>query len=118
MSLPHAAAGDVIDVRPLGSRLKDAVSTALFKTDELEVMRLVLLAGKTVPEHQVADDLTIQCVEGEIEVRTRQKTQLLRAGEMLYLTGCEPYSLRAATDTSILMTICLKHEKEEPGSLF
>ena len=39
---------------------------ALFKTEELEVIRLVLAAGKSLPPHKVPGEITIQCLEGRI----------------------------------------------------
>ena len=45
MALQHASSGDVIDVRPYGARIDGAQSIALFKSTQLEVMRLVLPAG-------------------------------------------------------------------------
>ena len=106
MALPHAESGQMIDISPLGSRLRSTVSTALFKADDLEVMRLVLLAGKGIPPHKVAGEVTIQCIEGVVEVSSSQ-VQTLDAGKMLYLRGDEVHSLRALEDASVLLTIFL-----------
>ena len=54
MAIPHARPGQAIDVRPLGARLAGETTTALFKSDQLEVIRLVLVAGKSLPTHQVS----------------------------------------------------------------
>lgn len=108
MALSHAASGDIINVRPLGSELAAAVSTALFKTDTLEVMRLVLPVGKKLLNHRVPGPITLQCLEGTVEVQALQQTRILRAGEMLYLTGGEPHALCATQDASLLLTVLLK----------
>lgn len=113
MSLPHPGPCEPIDVRPLGARLGDSSSTALFRTDDVEVMRLVLPQGKTVPEHHVEGEMTLQCLEGEIEVRTGAGTQRLQAGEMLYLFGHTPYSLAALENASLLMTMLRKGENSK-----
>jgi quercetin dioxygenase-like cupin family protein len=107
MALPHAQSGQIIDITPLGSRLRSTVSTALFKAEDLEVMRLVLLAGKEIPPHKVAGELTIQCIEGAVEVSSEQ-VQTLEAGRMMYLRGDEVHSLRAIEDASLLLTIFLE----------
>jgi quercetin dioxygenase-like cupin family protein len=107
MALPHAQSGQIIDISPLGSRLRTAVSTALFKGEDLEVMRLVLLAGKEMPAHRVAGEVTIQCIEGVVEVSS-QSACVLEAGKMLYLRGDEVHSLRALEDASVLVTIFLE----------
>jgi quercetin dioxygenase-like cupin family protein len=114
MSLPHATSGEVINIRPLSGKLKESVSTALFKASELEVMRLVLEAGKEIPEHKVSGEITIHCLEGAIEVCAHGKAQTLRQGEMMYLAAYQPYAIRALDDASVLMTVSLK--RDERGS--
>lgn len=108
MALPHAKSGEVIDVRPLGTRIEAAVSNALFKTPQLELMRLVLPSGKTMPKHAVPGPITIQCLEGVIELQAHQTTQILRAGELVYLAGGEPHTLLAQEDSSVLVTVILQ----------
>ena len=110
MALPHAQSGQIIDVSPLGSGLRSAVSTALFKAEDLEVMRLVLLSGKGIPPHKVAGEVTIQCIEGVVEVSS-DEVQTLEACKMMYLRGDEVHSLRAIEDASMLVTIFLDRSK-------
>lgn len=107
MALPHAQSGDVIDVRPLGANLAQATSTALFKSEQLEVMRLVLPAGKKLLNHRVPGGITMHCLEGVVEVRALQRNTPLRAGEMMYLSGGEPHELLAQQDASVLVTVAL-----------
>ena len=45
MAIPHALPGQPIDVLPLGERVASEPSVALFKSQQLEVIRLVLPAG-------------------------------------------------------------------------
>lgn len=108
MALPHAASGQLIDVRPLGTKMTEAVSHALFKVEHLELIRLVLPRGKGMPEHAVAGAVTIQCLEGSIELHAHQKVQALQAGELVYLAGGEPHALHALEDASVLLTILLE----------
>ena len=110
MALPHAESGQIIDIAPLGNRLRSSVSTALFKAEDLEVMRLVLLSGKGIPPHKVAGEVTIQCIEGVVEVSS-DEVQTLEAGKMMYLRGDEVHSLRAIEDASMLVTIFLDRSK-------
>lgn len=109
MALPHATSGQLIDIRPLGPRITTAVSNALFKTPQLELMRLVLPQGKGMPEHAVHGPVTIQCIEGAIELHAHETTQTLRAGELVYLEGGEPHALHALEDSSVLLTLLLPH---------
>lgn len=107
MALPHATSGQVIDIRPLGPRIAEAVSNAIFKTPQLELMRLVMPRGKSMPEHSVPGAVTIQCLEGVIELQAHQQTQTVKAGELVYLEGGEPHALHALEDSSVLVTLLL-----------
>jgi len=108
MSLPHAASGEVIQLHPLDPKLPDTVSIALLKSSQLEVMRLVLAAGKSMPEHHVPGELTLQCLDGAVQISAHGKVQTLRAGEMLFLAGNVPHALHAVEDASVLMTMVLQ----------
>lgn len=113
MSLPHAKSGDVIDVRPLNEKLSDAISTAIIRTDHLELIRTVLHAGRSVPEHMVDGEITIQCIEGELAVHVQTNSRILNAGEMILIQSDTPYSLTAQTNCSALMTIWRNANKKE-----
>jgi hypothetical protein len=52
MAIPHAASGELIDVLPLGAKLRQTRSSTLVRADHLEVFRMVLPAGKTSPDHK------------------------------------------------------------------
>ena len=108
MAIAHAQAALPIDVKPLGAALPGARSTALFKTDELEVMHLVLHAGKAVPPHKVPGEITVQCVEGVIEFTAYGQVRTLQAGQLLYLPGGVVHSLAGVGDASALVTIVLR----------
>ncbi|MCO8123846.1 cupin domain-containing protein [Stieleria sp. TO1_6] len=107
MSIHHAKPGEVIDVRPLGEALSDTKTRALFKTDRIEVLRLVMPAGKTIAEHKAPGEITVQCLEGQIDFTTMGQTHALAAGDMLFLAAGEPHALQAHQDSSVLVTICL-----------
>jgi quercetin dioxygenase-like cupin family protein len=107
MAIPHANSGQPIDIGPLGSGLPDARTVALFKTAELEVMRLVLHAGKSFPSHRVPGEVTIQCLEGKIEVNADGQSHILQTGQLLYLSGNVLHSLLGLEDASALVTIVL-----------
>ncbi len=107
MAIPHAKPGEVFDVRPLGPVLPAARTTTLVKTNTLEVIRLILPAGKTIPAHQVQGEITVQCLEGRIAFTAGDTTLALEAGQMLYLSGNEPHALRGIDNASVLVTVLL-----------
>jgi quercetin dioxygenase-like cupin family protein len=105
MSLPHATSGDVIRVMPLAEGLQAAVSTAIVRTPHVELIRSVLHKGRSVPEHTVDGELTIQCIEGKLDVRAHGRTIALGPGELLFLAGGTPHSVQATEDSSALLTL-------------
>lgn len=108
MALHHPTSGEVVDIRPLGDKLLETPSTALVRTDDFEVMRMVLPAGKSVSQHHIPGELTIQCLEGTVELQAHDKTQALRAGDLVYLRGEVPHALFALENSSILVTMLRK----------
>lgn len=107
MALVHAQPLDVINLRPLAGQLHDVKTHSLLKTNKLQLMRLVLAAGQTVPEHHVSGEITIHCLEGEVRVNTPRRQQALAAGELMALPAHEPHALEAHSDASLLVTILL-----------
>ncbi len=108
MAIPHAHSGQLIDICAFGGGFATARNTALFKTSEIEVMRLVLPAGKSMPAHKVVGEITVQCLEGKIEFAYVGGTTVLGAGQMLYLSGGVEHSLLGLEDASVLVTIVLR----------
>lgn len=105
MSLPHARPGEVIDVRPLGSALAGARTTALAKSEHLEIIRLIIPRGKEIPSHSSRGEITVQCLEGRVAFTTFGGVRELEAGHLLYLEGGSAHSVLAIDDASLLVTI-------------
>jgi quercetin dioxygenase-like cupin family protein len=108
MAIPHALPGQAIDVQALGARLSGEKTVALFKSADLEVMRLVLRAGKSLPAHRVPGEITVQCIEGSIDVTSEGESHVLRAGQLLFLLGNVSHGVTALEDSSALVTVVLK----------
>jgi len=108
MAIAHAVPGQAVDVQPLGSRLRETRTTALFKAADLEVMRVVLVAGKSLPPHKVVGEITVQCIEGLLDVTVDGKSHVLRPGQLLYLAGNVVHGVTALEDASALVTVALK----------
>ena len=107
MALPHASSGQIVDILSTEGRLPSAKSFALFKSEQLEVMRVVLPAGKAFPPHRVAGEITVQCLEGRIDFSVDGASQTLRAGQLLHLEGGVLHGLVGLEDSSALVTIVL-----------
>lgn len=111
MAMPRATQGELIDVRPLGAALRDSKSITLMRTDHLEVVRLILPAGKHIAEHRAPGEITVQCLEGAVKFGSGAGVQLMRSGDMLFLSGGETHWLEAVEDTSVLVTLYLPHDR-------
>jgi len=107
MAQTHARPGQVVSVRPLSDRLSSSRTTAILKADQLEVVRIVLGAGKQLREHSAPGKVTVQCIEGRIEFQTPAALNVLEAGDFIHLCGNEPHALRAQVDSSALLTMCI-----------
>ncbi len=107
MAIVHARPGEAINVQPLGVHLLSEKTTALFKSAQLELIRLVLAAGKSLPPHKVPGEITIQCIEGEIDVTAEGASHVLLAGQLLFLSGNVLHGVVAIQDSSALVTIVL-----------
>ena len=108
MALPHAQSGQIVSVRPLGDRLPEAVTAAILKAGQLEVMRVVLPAGKSMKEHQTPGEATVQCLEGVVEFATEDENQQLHPGDFVHLAPRALHSLKAVEHASLLVKICLR----------
>ena len=94
-------------MRPLGAQLASATTSAILKAGQLEVMRVVLPAGKAMREHQTQGEATVQCLEGAVEFHAGDSVQLLQPGDFVHLAPRSPHALKAVKDSSVLLTICL-----------
>lgn len=110
MAIPHAKPGEVIDVRPLGAAIATTNTYTIVKTDALEVIRIVVAAGKKLPPHKVPGEITVQCLEGKVEFSVDELKRELTAGTMLYVAGAGKHAVHAIEDSSLLVTILLQHK--------
>ncbi len=105
MALERAQAGEVVDLRPLGSQLETAKTTAIIKEKSFEAVRLVVRAGQKIPPHQVAGNITLHCLEGRISLGLKGAGIELSAGDWVYLDGGEAHSVTGIENSSLLLTI-------------
>jgi quercetin dioxygenase-like cupin family protein len=110
MAIPHAKPGDIVDVRPLGAALPSSQTKTLVRAEQVEVIRLLVPAGKQIEEHKAKGEIVVQCLEGRVAFTAFGKTQNLEAGKLLYLPTGEPHTVKGIENASLLLTILLpKH---------
>jgi len=110
MALHHAQPGEVIDLRPFGAGLKEAQTAAIIKADHFEAIRLIVLAGQEIPQHEVSGEITLHCLEGHVKLGSVPVPAALRANQWVYLEGGVRHSIKAIEDSSLLLTIFLPHD--------
>jgi quercetin dioxygenase-like cupin family protein len=108
MALIHAQPFDVISLQPLAGKLREVKTHSLLKTGQIQLMRVVMAQGQTMPEHHVAGEITLQCLEGSVLISTPGRSCALAAGELMALPGHEPHGLKALADSSLLVTVQLR----------
>lgn len=110
MAIPHAEPNQVVSVGPLGPDLAATKTWTLLKTERMQVIRLVIPAGKEIPAHQAPGEITVQSVEGRVAFTASGRTQELGPGQLVYLTARETHALRGIEDASLLVTILSRRE--------
>jgi quercetin dioxygenase-like cupin family protein len=109
MAIPHARSGQIVHLLARDGTLPTEISHALFKSEQLEVMRLWLPRGKSFPPHRVPGEITMQVLEGRVEIVVGGIPQILGAGQLMHVAGDLEHSLKGVEDASVLVTIVLGH---------
>lgn len=73
----------------------------------MEVVRLVLPAGKKLPTHSVPGEITVQCLGGKVLFDVDGREVVMESGQMLFLEGGMSHAAVAMEDASLLVTILL-----------
>jgi len=105
MAIPHANPGEIIDVQPYGSGLSSQLTRTLVKTDRLEIIRLVLPAGKELAPHRAPGVLVVHCLEGRATFSALGVDHDLTPGKMLYLNSNEMHAVKAIEASSLLLML-------------
>ena len=120
MALQHLSPGQpqaLLPERPVPAEFE---SRALFKGQDLEVIRLLMPAGRHMLAHRVDGEITLQCLQGRVEVGSAElpsgqtrPTARLDAGELLFMQRGDPHELRAVLPSVVILTIALRAPIEE-----
>lgn len=99
---------------PLGEEIGTATSTTLMKSEEFELLRLVIPAGKQIPAHRAPKEITVQCIEGHVSFEHDGHAIEMRPGDLLHLCPRENHAIRGIVDSSVLVTRLRPHAEELP----
>ncbi len=110
MATKHAEPGEIVDLGSWAQDLPEEKSKAIAKTARLELARLVIDAGKDMHESgfcHVSGPIVVHCLEGEIELETREKKIRISEGQLTYLPGEAEHAIRGILRSTVLLTIVL-----------
>ncbi len=106
MAIRHVSAGEVINLLD-DAEGAEGRTTTLLKTPRLEVLRMVLPAGKKIPPHSVQHEVIIQCLTGKVVFETRGQRRTLTPQDLLYMEGGDQHALEGLEPSTLLVTILL-----------
>ncbi|HET6579294.1 MAG TPA: cupin domain-containing protein [Gemmatimonadales bacterium] len=81
-------------------------------------LRLVLFAleaGGELPEHRAPGHVVIHCLRGQIEVEAAGVLERMGANEALVLDPDVPHTVKAVTESEMLLTVCLDSKPRRPS---
>lgn len=101
---------------PLGAALATAKTTRLITGWKLEVIRLVVPAGKEIAPHRAKGEATVQCLEGRVAFTTNEGVHELEPGSLLHLQPDVLHGVIGIEDASLLVTVVTFHGEGVAGS--
>lgn len=102
-----------IDLHIYMSQIKGEISwkdgkrnaITLFKTNGLRIVLIALHEGSEMARHAADGIITLQLLEGQIQLNTDQRSVELGKGQMLALHERIPDSVKAIQETTFLLTL-------------
>ena len=82
----------------------DCNGITLFKTDNLTSVLICMHTGSRIGENSIDGTVTIQVVEGEVELTADEEVVTLQTGQMVMLHHEVTHSLLATEETVMLLT--------------
>lgn len=105
MNQGHVTSGEVINLGTLKGEMDVDTSYALVKTEDMEVIRMALPKGKTINEHNVDGEMSVQCLRGHILFTVDGQAVELTGDDWMYLQKKQSFSYSVKNDTVLLVTI-------------
>lgn len=105
MNRGHIKPAEVVNLKLLKEGMDRNASYALVKSSDMEVIRMVIPAGKEIDEHNVEGEISVQCLEGHVLFSVDGETKELQRGDWLYLNRKQDHSMSALLDSVLLVTI-------------
>ncbi|NCI48104.1 cupin domain-containing protein [Sediminibacterium soli] len=98
----NAALNTLMDER--GWEETDCNGITLFKTDNITSVLICMHPGSRIGENSIDGTVTLQIVEGEVELTADEEVVTLRTGQLVMLHHEVTHSLLATEETVVLLT--------------
>ena len=109
--------GEVVDLKATPDN-EAHLSTVLVQSEELQVTRLEIAAGKELPPQRTVGDVTVQCLEGLVAIRVGEdEPKELAPGDLMYLCAKVEHSIEAIKDSVILMSMGVAHDNATTAAI-
>ena len=105
MTKPRAAPGQLVDLNRCATTADTNQEAVLVKTQDVEITRLFIPAGSTIPTYEAAGQIILHCLEGRISIVALGESRELSTGQLLYLALNEAFSIRGLEQASVLATV-------------
>lgn len=109
MNKGHIESGEVVNLETLKGDMSVDSSYALVKSEDMEVIRMALHAGKSIEEHNVDGEMSVQCLRGDILFMVDGEAVELKDNDWLYLQKKQAFSYSVKKDSILLVTILFTH---------
>jgi quercetin dioxygenase-like cupin family protein len=107
VALTHLQSAEVLGIPRLSAN-PGSKTRALIKAEQLEIVHLVLPAGKQLPTHAAPGEITILGLEGTLTLTLDGRQVQLARGDFIHLPAGAPHAVHAPSGASALLTICLQ----------
>ena len=104
------ATSHTADLRLFSLPVLRTKSETLLHTDWMKLIRVELPPGGEIPRHASPFEIAIQCATGRVVLTREECDERLSSGQITLLECHEPHSLRAETDSVLLIIM------QEPGT--
>jgi quercetin dioxygenase-like cupin family protein len=105
MPEPVVQPGRAVFVHSLAATEETSRKTTLVKTPQVELIQLIVPAGRDVRTHQAQGEVVVHCLEGRVSLFALEKTYDLQSGQLLHLSCDDQFSIRGIDDASVILTL-------------
>jgi quercetin dioxygenase-like cupin family protein len=109
---PMTEPGEIVDIRLPEAPLGPFQVTTMVKTDDLQVIRLIVSPGQDVPTHEIQGEMLILCLHGRVTLTALGRSLELKAKQMLQYSTGEPFSVRGIEKALLLIIVALPKSGE------